>query len=59
MQEPPLSTPLSQLLVAFTIELDNEVEARMAEAAPGRFRISVVMWSNFPVTSGTWRRSAR
>jgi DNA-binding transcriptional ArsR family regulator len=44
---PPLSTPLSQLLVAFTIELDNEVERRMAEAAPGSFRISVVMWSNF------------
>jgi hypothetical protein len=43
----PLSVPLSQLLVAFTIELDNEVERRMAEAAPGSFRISVVMWSNF------------
>jgi hypothetical protein len=44
---PPLSSPLSQLLVAFTIELDNEVELRMAEAVPGSFRISVVMWSNF------------
>jgi hypothetical protein len=43
----PLSTPLSQLLVAFTIELDNELERRMAEAAPGAFRVSVVMWSNF------------
>ncbi len=43
----PLSTDLSQLLVAFTIEVDNEVERRMAEAAPGSFRISAVMWSNF------------
>ena len=47
MPGPPLSTPLAQLLVAFTIELDSEVEARMAEAAPGSFRISAVMWSNF------------
>jgi hypothetical protein len=42
-----LSTPLSLLLVAFTIELDNDFEQRMAEPAPGRFRVSVVMWSNF------------
>jgi hypothetical protein len=45
---PPLSTPLSQLLVAFTIELDNEFERRFAEAGIGRrFGISLVMWSNF------------
>lgn len=43
----PLTTPLSQLLVAFTIELDNDFESRMADAAPGRFRVSLVMWSNF------------
>ena len=44
----PLSTPLSQVLVAFTIELDNEFERRFAEAAVGRrFGISLVMWSNF------------
>jgi hypothetical protein len=47
MPEAPLSTPLSQLLVAFTIALDNDFEGRMAQAAPGRFRVSVVMWSNF------------
>jgi DNA-binding MarR family transcriptional regulator len=45
---PPLSTPLSHALVAFTIELDNEVERRFAEAGVGRrFGISLVMWSNF------------
>jgi hypothetical protein len=44
---PPLSTPLSQLLVAFTIELDNEFERVLGEVVPGRFRVSVVMWSNF------------
>ena len=43
----PLTTPLSQLLVAFTIELDNDFESRMAAAAPGRFRVSLVMWSIF------------
>lgn len=43
----PLTTPLSQLLVAFTIELDNDFESRMAAAASGRFRVSLVMWSNF------------
>jgi hypothetical protein len=45
---PPLSTPLSQLLVALTIEFDNEFEHRMAEADAGRrLPISMVMWSNF------------
>jgi DNA-binding MarR family transcriptional regulator len=44
----PLSTPLSQLLVAFTIEFDNEFERRFSEAGVGRrFGISLVMWSNF------------
>ncbi len=44
----PLSTPLSQALVAFTIELDNEFERRFDEAGIGRrFGISLVMWSNF------------
>jgi DNA-binding MarR family transcriptional regulator len=44
----PLSTPLSQLLVAFTIELDNEFERRLAETGLGRRTgISLVMWSNF------------
>ena len=48
MPQPPLSTPLSHLLVAFTIELDNEFERRFAETGLGRrFGISLVMWSNF------------
>ena len=44
----PLSTPLSQLLVAFTIEFDNELDHRLVEADVGRrLPISMVMWSNF------------
>ena len=43
----PLSTLLSQLLVAYTIEVDNEFEARFA-ATGHRARVaSLVMWSNF------------
>jgi hypothetical protein len=45
---PPLSTPLSQLLVAFTIEYDNEFDHRLTEADVGRrLPISMGMWSNF------------
>ena len=48
MTRPPLSTPLSHALVAFTIELDNEFERRFAQARVGRrFGTSLVMWSNF------------
>ena len=48
MSGAPLSTPLSQLLVAFTIEFDNEFERRFAETGLGRrFGVSMVMWSNF------------
>ena len=48
MPRSPLSTPLSQLLIAFTIELDNEFERRFAAAGVGRrFGLSLVMWSNF------------
>lgn len=44
----PVSVLLSRLLLAFTIELDNEFERRMAVALPDRpFRVSLVMWSNF------------
>lgn len=43
----PLSTLLSQVLVAQTIELDNEFEARLAESGAGARVTSVVMWSNF------------
>ena len=44
----PLSALLSPVLIAFTIELDNEYERRFAEAGIGRrFGVSLVMWSNF------------
>jgi DNA-binding MarR family transcriptional regulator len=43
----PLSTLLSQLLVAYTIEFDNEFERRFAEAGGGARVASLVMWSNF------------
>jgi hypothetical protein len=47
MPGPPLSTTLSQLLVALTIEFDNEFDHRLVEADVGRrFPISMVMWSN-------------
>ena len=43
----PLSTLLSQALIAYTIELDNEFEHRFVQAG-GRARVvSLVMWSNF------------
>jgi hypothetical protein len=48
MPGPPLSTPLSQLLIAFTIEFDNELDRRLTAAGVGhRLPISMVMWSNF------------
>jgi DNA-binding MarR family transcriptional regulator len=43
----PISTLLSQVLVAHTIELDNEFERRFEEAGGGARVVSVVMWSNF------------
>jgi DNA-binding MarR family transcriptional regulator len=45
--ETPISTLLSQVLVAYTIELDNEFERRFEEAGGGARVVSVVMWSNF------------
>ena len=42
----PLSTPLSQALIAFTIELDNEFEHRFLEAGGGARVVSLTMWSN-------------
>jgi hypothetical protein len=42
----PLSTLLSQAVVAFTIELDNEFERRFAEAGGGARVTSLTMWSN-------------
>jgi DNA-binding MarR family transcriptional regulator len=42
------STLLSWTLVAFTIEVDNEVERRLAEAGPRRaFGISHAFWANY------------
>jgi DNA-binding MarR family transcriptional regulator len=43
----PLSTLLSQVVVAFTIELDNEFERRFQEAGRGARVTSLTMWSNF------------
>ena len=45
--ETPISTLLSQVLVTYTIELDNEFEHRFEEAGGGARVVSVVMWSNF------------
>jgi DNA-binding MarR family transcriptional regulator len=49
----PLSTLLSQVLVAFTIEFDNEFERQMphrtthgAKTRNGPWLVSLVMWSN-------------
>jgi DNA-binding MarR family transcriptional regulator len=43
----PLSTLLSQALVAFTMEFDNEAEREVTAAGWGRrFLVSQVMWAN-------------
>ncbi|HEX4746297.1 MAG TPA: hypothetical protein VFU99_05375 [Gaiellaceae bacterium] len=42
----PLSTLLSQVLVAHTIELDNEFERRFVQGGGGARVTSLVMWSN-------------
>ena len=42
----PLSTLLSQVLVAHTMELDNDFEQRLAESGESARPTSVVMWSN-------------
>jgi DNA-binding MarR family transcriptional regulator len=42
-----LSVLLSQTLLAFTIELDNEFELQMQKTYARPFRVSLVMWSNF------------
>ena len=43
----PISTLLSQVVVTYTIELDNEFERRFQDAGGGARVASVVMWSNF------------
>ena len=42
----PLSTLVSQVVIAFTIELDNEFEHRFREAGGGARITSLTMWSN-------------
>jgi hypothetical protein len=41
-----LSALLSQVLVAFTVEFDNEFERRMGEAGYAGARLSLVVWAN-------------
>jgi DNA-binding MarR family transcriptional regulator len=42
----PLSTLLSQVLIAFTVELDNEFERRFQDAGGGARVTSLTMWAN-------------
>ena len=42
----PLSTLVSQVVIAFTIELDNEFEHRFRESGGGARITSLTMWSN-------------
>jgi hypothetical protein len=42
----PLSALLSQVLVAFTVEFDNEFERQMIEAGYPGARLSLVVWAN-------------
>jgi hypothetical protein len=46
MPRDPVSTLLSQVLIAFTIELDNEFEHRFQESGGGARVVSLTMWSN-------------
>ncbi len=43
-QERPLSALLSQVLVAYTVELDNQFELRMGAAGYPGARLSLVVW---------------
>ena len=42
----PLSALLSQILVAYTVELDCEFERRMLETQSRSARLSLVLWLN-------------
>jgi DNA-binding MarR family transcriptional regulator len=46
-RETSLPVLLSQVLVAFAIEFDNEFEQRMKKTWARAFGVSIVMWSNF------------
>ena len=43
----PLSTLLSHILVAFTVELDNAFERRLRDSGQTPRVTSFVMWANF------------
>ncbi len=48
MKNPALDTLLSQVLVAYTIELDNEWERQLLESQrPRIFLLSLMMWANY------------
>lgn len=47
MIDAPLSVLLSQVLLAFTIEFDNEFELQMSKTYARPFKVSIAMWSNF------------
>ncbi|MBW3588674.1 MAG: hypothetical protein KY429_04580 [Actinobacteria bacterium] len=47
MTGPSLATLLSQVLIAFTIEHDNEFERQMMASPYRPILVSMVMWSNF------------
>lgn len=55
----PLSALLSQVLVAFTIELDNEFERRMSDSGYPGARLSLVVWSNLMRFAGKGGVSVR
>ena len=46
VEQVPLTTLLSWSWVAFTIEVDNAVEAAGSEHLKRLFRISIAMWAN-------------
>jgi len=59
-QPSPLSAILSQILVAYTVELDGEFERRMLQTPTRGARLSLVLWLNLlrfladgPVAAGT------
>jgi hypothetical protein len=54
-----LSALLSQILVAFTVELDNEFERRMGEAGYFGARLSLVVWANLMRFAGEGAVSVR
>lgn len=58
LQTRPLSALLSQVLVACTIELDNEFELRMSEAGAPGARLSLVVWSNLMLAAIQYRSTA-